>query len=534
LHVSGEGALLDSSELPVRADVAGDGHFDCNTNGHGTTQLYRLTEVKSAVFDGKTIWLVEGEKDCHAIKALGEVATTAPMGAKNFHKVDASPLRGAKIKAIVDKDDSGEEWAKQVRDKLDGQAGTVEFYQAKIGKDAADHIAAGYGLEEPEEWAPAPSLRLVRASEVTISRVRYLWADRVPLGALTLQPGEEGIGKTTIQTWIVARITTGTLPGELCGQPRNVIIIAPEDHREAVVVPRLKEAGADLTRVIFIDARIGVDADHPVMIPRDLTEIGKVCRAENVALVCIDSLVTTLPDDVKSISYKDIATVLKRLGTFAETVDIAVTAPWHLNKAGGSDTALRMMDSRAFRTAARSILLTVADPDKPGEILVALDKANGAAITTKAVRFRIKSAPYTVEEIDKETGELRLVDTSCAVAELVREEDGDGRALARKLLTPAMAGADDPKAWLQNYLTATGPCLRDQIMEAAKKAGFGEKKIQRAAGSSVSYIAITPSSGPTARHSERLNGACPKTIPRPTLTVRTHHLHGRPTHPQPS
>jgi 5S rRNA maturation endonuclease (ribonuclease M5) len=159
-----------------------------NTNGHNATQLYRLTGVKSAVFDSKTIWLVEGEKDCHAIEALGEVATTAPMGATNFHKVDASPLHGAKIKAIVDKDDSGEEWAKQVRDKLDGQAGTVEFYQAKVGKDAADHIAAGHTLEELEAFeAPdlKPALRLVEAVDVTISRVRFLWANRIPLGAFT-------------------------------------------------------------------------------------------------------------------------------------------------------------------------------------------------------------------------------------------------------------------------------------------------------------------------------------------------------------
>jgi len=456
-----------------------------NTNGHGTTQLYRLTEVKSAVFDGKTIWLVEGEKDCHAIEALGEVATTAPMGAKNFHKVDASPLRGAKIKAIVDKDDSGEQWAKQVRDKLDGQAGTVEFYQAKIGKDAADHIAAGYGLDDFESVGSpgeATALRLVEAVDVIISRVRFLWANRIPLGAFTLIPGEEGVGKTTINTWIIANVTRGTLPGELYGQPRHVIIIAPEDHREAVVVPRLKEAGADLKLVTFIDARIFGDAEHSIVIPRDLDEIAKVCRQRDTALVVIDSFVTTLPETMKSISYKDTATVLKALGVYAEATNVAVLAPWHLNKAGGSDTALRMMDSRGFRTAARSILLAVGDPEKHGEVIVALDKTNGASLNTPAVRFRIDVASYTVEEIDIETGEIFYIPATCSVARPIGEEADNGRDLARKLLTPAMERADDPKRWLRNYLTETGPCLRDQIMEAAKDAGFGEKKIQRAAG----------------------------------------------------
>jgi hypothetical protein len=452
-----------------------------NTNGHKPT-LYRLSKIQSAVFDDKTIWLVEGEKDVHAIEALGEVATTAPMGAKNFHKVDVGPLNGAKIKAIVDNDDAGREWQQQVIEQLDGVAESLEFYRAKIGKDAADHIAAGYGLDELEETASKAALRLVEAVDVIISRVRFLWADRIPLGAFTLIPGEEGVGKTTINTWIIANVTKGTLPGELHGQPRHVIIIAPEDHREAVVVPRLKEAGADLKLVTFIDAAIFGDSEYNITIPRDLDEIAIVCGQRNTALIVIDSFVTTLPETMKSISYKDTATVLKALGVFAETNDVAVIAPWHLNKGGGSDTALRMMDSRGFRTAARSILLAVGDPDKDHEVIVALDMANGASLDTPAVRFKIDVAQYTVEEIDKQTGEIFYIPATCSVAKFIREEKGNGRDLARKMLTPAIERGNDPKKWLRQYLTEAGPCLRDQVMQAAEAAGFGEKKIQRAAG----------------------------------------------------
>jgi hypothetical protein len=121
-----------------------------NTNG-GRTTLYRLGQVQAAVSDGKTVWLVEGEKDVHAIEAIGAIATTAPMGAKNFHKVDVSPLTGARVKAIVDHDDAGHEWARQVRQRLNGVTASLEFYRAKAGKDAADHIAAGHGLGELDE-----------------------------------------------------------------------------------------------------------------------------------------------------------------------------------------------------------------------------------------------------------------------------------------------------------------------------------------------------------------------------------------------
>jgi hypothetical protein len=44
----------------------------------GTAALYRLTQVKAAAADGRTIYVVEGEKDVHALESIGLVATTAP------------------------------------------------------------------------------------------------------------------------------------------------------------------------------------------------------------------------------------------------------------------------------------------------------------------------------------------------------------------------------------------------------------------------------------------------------------------------
>ena len=119
------------------------------TNGIATT-LYRLVEVKRAVAAGRTIFLVEGEKDVHAVEALGEVATTAPMGAVNLHLCDLSPLHGAQVIAIPHRDDAGLKWAQQVRASLEGKAKSLDFKLPKVGKDVADHIAAGYTINELE------------------------------------------------------------------------------------------------------------------------------------------------------------------------------------------------------------------------------------------------------------------------------------------------------------------------------------------------------------------------------------------------
>jgi hypothetical protein len=114
----------------------------------GKPSLYRLPEVAQAVATGRATWLVEGEKDVHALESIGLVATTAPMGADSFGKVDETPLRGADVVAVVDKDDAGRKWATHVHDKLDGTCKSLRFVQALDGKDSADHVAAGYGAND--------------------------------------------------------------------------------------------------------------------------------------------------------------------------------------------------------------------------------------------------------------------------------------------------------------------------------------------------------------------------------------------------
>ena len=57
-------------------------------------ELYRLPRVLEAVAAGVPVFVVEGEKDVHAVESLGADATTSPMGATNWPKVDASPLTG--------------------------------------------------------------------------------------------------------------------------------------------------------------------------------------------------------------------------------------------------------------------------------------------------------------------------------------------------------------------------------------------------------------------------------------------------------
>ena len=111
-------------------------------------ELYRLPKVLEAVAAGRTVYLTEGEKDVHALESLGVVATTSPMGASNWSKVDPAPLAGAHVVVVPDNDAPGEKYLADVLATLSGVAASLRVAHAKEGKDAADHVAAGYGLDD--------------------------------------------------------------------------------------------------------------------------------------------------------------------------------------------------------------------------------------------------------------------------------------------------------------------------------------------------------------------------------------------------
>jgi hypothetical protein len=120
----------------------------------GAPTLYHLAGLQEAPAGNQYVYLVEGEKDVHAIEAAGGVATTAPQGARNFSKVDVSPLSGRLVLCVVDRDEHGDAWAAQVDAKLRGVVRDHRFVRAAAGKDAADHIAAGLGFGDFEPYLP--------------------------------------------------------------------------------------------------------------------------------------------------------------------------------------------------------------------------------------------------------------------------------------------------------------------------------------------------------------------------------------------
>lgn len=100
--------------------------------------------------DAHTVFWTEGEKDVEAIETLGGgVAVSQAQGAGTSPgRYDCEVLRGREVVVVADRDEPGHKHAAKVAALLNGIAASVRVVEAKAGKDAADHLAAGYGLAD--------------------------------------------------------------------------------------------------------------------------------------------------------------------------------------------------------------------------------------------------------------------------------------------------------------------------------------------------------------------------------------------------
>lgn len=142
------------------------GRWRWNLNGVRRVP-YRLPRLLEhiAANERAPIYVVDGEKDVHAIEAAGGVATCCPGGMGSWTAELVEALAGARNVAVVADRDAGQglEQARKLIDLL-GQTGVVaDVVQAAEGKDAADHLAAGRTLDElePVDLNPDPPASLL-------------------------------------------------------------------------------------------------------------------------------------------------------------------------------------------------------------------------------------------------------------------------------------------------------------------------------------------------------------------------------------
>jgi hypothetical protein len=487
-----KGAQYDyrnSAGVTVRTVFRGpEKKFSQKVIDNNTVPLFRLDRVTAAVAFGRPVYITEGEKDTLAAESLGVTATTAPMGAANWNKADYEPLRGAAHVVIVaDLDDAGRKRAAGLQAHLESFGiGALSVVGPAIGKDLADHIAAGHSVAElvPYNVTTVPAvdvqprekyLKLTRASDIEATCVTWLFKDLVPNKTLTVVAGPSGIGKTTLVSLFLAQITMGTLPGDFFGQPKDVLIISPEDDPAAVTRPRLEAAGADLDRVHFVSVTRRTatgEVESVATFPTDIEILREAVIATNPVAILLDPIASLIDGNLDK--REDIRAAFDRLsGEIANRFNLAVILIAH-NKKGYDSVRSKVSGSTAITDAARSVLALGRD-DETEQIILSVDKSSYSVAegTNHAYALMTTSVPLVSGGTTDVARAVYIGETTTSVAELNERQ----------------AGADDDhedrnaaQAFVLDYIKSC-PELEapaKDVLKAGHAAGFSETEIKNA------------------------------------------------------
>lgn len=220
---------------------------------------------------------------------------------------------------------------------------------------------------------------LTCGADLTPEPVQWLWSGWLARGKLHLLAGAPGQGKTTIAMGMGATVTIGGRwpDGSNC-EAGNVLIWSGEDDYTDTLLPRLIVAGADRSRIHFVEGMRtgkGVRPFDPSIDTRTLKEA--IEQIGNVRMIVIDPVSTAVAGD--SHKNTEVRRGLQPLVDLAAEINAALLGVTHLSKGGqGSDPAQRVIGSIAFTAVARVVLVAarVKSGDGTDKRILARGKSN--------------------------------------------------------------------------------------------------------------------------------------------------------------
>lgn len=445
-------------------------------NVRGVRQVpYRLPELLAAAED-ELVFVVEGEKDADNLRALGFVATCNAGGATKWRACHSGHLRGRDVVILPDNDEPGRAHARKVRECLAGIARSVcvvELPGLPPKGDVSDWIAGGGTAEallalvqkaRSVQKDAGEFVHLRSAADIRCEPIEWLWPGFLPKGKLVIKAGAPGSGKTTIAMQEVATVTTGgRWPDGTRAPVGNVLIWSGEDDPADTLVPRLKAAGADVSRVFFVGDNLTDDEPRPFDPATDMPVLEMQAeRIGNVALTVLDPIVSAVQGD--SHKNSEVRRALQPVVTYAARTGSAVLGISHFTKGtAGRDPTERVTGSVAFGALARLVMVTAKGEDGSrllaraksnigpdgGGFAYALEVANVDGVETTRIRWG--------EALEGTAREL------LGNAEVVQESP---RESAAQWLADMLSGAEVPVKTLRTEANAAG--LSWRTVERAK------------------------------------------------------------------
>lgn len=367
--------------------------------------LYGLDRARVEILD-ETCFIVEGEHEALLAWSLNINATAifgtsgVPRDLTGEFSEDLETLK-REFSRIVLIPDGGNDAGVKAMTRISGWLGDFPHSTITVPgfKDFGDFFQAEpenarawiYGVRDKSEQGPiavttenAPKpLSLVAPSLDSIEDepIDWLWAGYIPQ-KLTILAGAPGTGKSTLAYNLSATVTRGgEWPDGTRATQGRVLIWSSEDTAADIIKPRLRAAGADLSRCHILQSiRLEDEESRPFDPATDIPSVRSfVQQHRDVRLLVVDPIVSAVAGDMHKAN--DVRRALQQIVDFAGEFGVAVIGISHFAKGtGGRETTERVIGSQAFGAAPRMVLVT-AKSSETGECVLARAKSNIAPDT---------------------------------------------------------------------------------------------------------------------------------------------------------
>ncbi len=347
--------------------------------------------------------------------------------------------------------------AKRIMLSVDVEKLSQKAYVESIANELREAAITG---DEDEPMG----LKTINCGDVDPENITWLWQDRIPEGKLTFIIGDPGVGKSFLTADLAKHVTTGEgWPDVPHGsvEKGSVVLLNAEEGLADTIVRRLDWAGANRSKVTFVEATIERKGDERTFrLDKDLSRLENLIKTKgDVRLVIFDPLSAYL-GDVDSYRDSEVRGMLAPVVLLAEKYKVAILAILHMNKKQSQNAIYRVPGSIGFAGAARAIWYVANDGEAEGRKLFSGMKSN---LSPKDIRdlglaFRIEDKVIWEDVPMRKTTQ-----------EILRDQEDEGR---KKPIELAME-------FLKETLK-DGPVAQSEISDMVEDENFGWSTVKKA------------------------------------------------------
>jgi putative DNA primase/helicase len=327
-------------------------------------------------------------------------------------------------------------------------------------------------IQEAKETLGKP----ITLSEVTPKPVKWLWRDRLLMGALNIWSGDPGASKSLLTLWLAKTISLGDeFPcGTGLAALGDVFLLQAEDDIASTVVPRLIALGANRDRIhafgqILIQDREGRAVDRMYSLKTDLERLSEhIASNDDARLLIIDPINSYIGGDTDTYKDNQVRSVLAPLSDMAQKLNIAILGIMHNRKGSGGKAVHASLGSIGYQGLARVTCMVATDRDNPERRIFVPAKSNVGRVNGNGLAYSIETRLVRGEDWAEY---YPIVEWEQNLVNITADD-----LLADRPVPSKVKGAE---AFLSEFL-ANGSRAANQVREEARKANVSSRTLERA------------------------------------------------------